>query len=175
MNNFCSQAVSEFLPMQQDKFVCDTLKYKRNGTFLDVGCHDYKHISNTYYLEKELEWTGLGLEINAFFKEGWDVNRKSPFILADATTIDYQKLLTDHNMPEVIDYLSVDLEPPTVTLAALYKIFQSNFSFNVITFETDYYREKNTREPSRELLKNKGFVLVQGSLQDDYYVHSRLL
>jgi hypothetical protein len=38
----------------QDKFVAETLEFKKDGTFLDIGCHHYKNISNTYYLENEL-------------------------------------------------------------------------------------------------------------------------
>lgn len=174
MGTFYSQ-ITEYLPIRQDRFVCKSLNFKKNGTFLDVGCHDYMRISNTYYLEKELNWTGIGVDIDPQFKEGWDLYRKSPFILADAATVNYQKLLSSHNMPEIIDYLTVDIEPPLLTLEALYRIFQTNYSFNIITFETDYYREKNTREPSRNLLTSKGFKLIRGSQQDDYYIHSRLL
>jgi FkbM family methyltransferase len=30
--------------------------------FLDVGCSDYKNISTTYYLEKHLDWKGIGVD-----------------------------------------------------------------------------------------------------------------
>ena len=160
----------------QDKFVVETFKGKRDRTFLDVGCSHYHDLSNTYYLEKELNWRGIGVEIDGNFKSGWYENRKTPFICHDALTLDYNTLLKEHNMPLVIDYLSLDLEPPVLSLQALYKIFESDFSFNVITFETDIYRESSTEEPSRSFLKEKGFVLVQAvNRQDDYYIHKRII
>ncbi|CAG0895132.1 unnamed protein product [Cyprideis torosa] len=35
---------------------------KRNGTFLEAGGHDGYFLSNTYYLEKKLGWTGVMIE-----------------------------------------------------------------------------------------------------------------
>jgi FkbM family methyltransferase len=46
----------------QDKWVCKQLQYKDNGIFLDIGAYDGKTLSNTYFLEKELGWTGVCVE-----------------------------------------------------------------------------------------------------------------
>lgn len=47
----------------QDKYVIEQIfKFKKNGTFVDIGAHDGISYSNTYYLEKELGWTGLCIE-----------------------------------------------------------------------------------------------------------------
>lgn len=48
----------------QDKWVAEFFKYKRNGYFLDIGAFDGIQLSNTYYLEKELSWTGILIEPN---------------------------------------------------------------------------------------------------------------
>ncbi len=48
----------------QDEFVVSVLKGKRNGYFVDIGAYDGITISNTYYLEKELDWKGLCVEAN---------------------------------------------------------------------------------------------------------------
>lgn len=54
----------------QDKFVCEKLEYKKYGYFLDIGANDGLWLSNTYYLEKELEWNGICVESNkTTFKE----------------------------------------------------------------------------------------------------------
>lgn len=37
-------------------------KNKRNGVFVDVGAHDGKTGSNTYFFEKDLGWSGLCIE-----------------------------------------------------------------------------------------------------------------
>ncbi|MBA3816825.1 MAG: FkbM family methyltransferase, partial [Parachlamydiaceae bacterium] len=35
---------------------------KRNGVFVDIGAYDGKVISNTYFYEKNLGWTGICIE-----------------------------------------------------------------------------------------------------------------
>jgi hypothetical protein len=45
----------------QDKIINHLLK-KKNGVFLDIGANDGITISNTYYFEKKLNWTGLCIE-----------------------------------------------------------------------------------------------------------------
>jgi hypothetical protein len=160
----------------QDKFVAETLDFKKNGTFLDIGCHDYKNISNTYFLENELNWTGIGIDIKCCFEKGWIDNRpNSKFVCGDATTFDYRALLEQNNMPKIIDYLSVDLEPPVRTFEALKKLFETDYIFRVVTFETDYYREKSTRDESRELFTQRGYVFIKDlNNQDDFYIHSSI-
>lgn len=38
------------------------LDYKRNGTYVEIGCHDPEYINNTYVLEKYFNWTGISLD-----------------------------------------------------------------------------------------------------------------
>ena len=68
----------------------------------------------------------------------------------------------------------MDLDPPVVTYECLKLIPFDKYKFNVITFETDYYREKTTRGPSRELLERNGYELIStmggGLEQEDWYV-----
>lgn len=155
----------------QDQFVVEQLGHVENGTFLDVGCSDYREINNTYFFELNWNWRGVGVDIEPSHAHGWQQNRKrSAFVLADATAIDYDELLDAHAMPEVIDYLSLDLEPPTLSLVALKQVLQSRRKFRCVTFEHDYYRQKATCEPSRDLMRQAGYRLVMQSIQDDYYV-----
>jgi len=59
----------------QDAFVITYFKNKRNGVFVDIGANDGIELSNTYYLEKELGWTGICFEpIPILFKK-LDKNR----------------------------------------------------------------------------------------------------
>lgn len=47
----------------QDKILNENyFKNKRNGTFIDIGAHDGVTHSNTYFFEKELEWSGICFE-----------------------------------------------------------------------------------------------------------------
>lgn len=48
---------------QQDKILNEFFfKDNKNGIFFDVGAHDGKTISNSYFFEKELNWTGVCFE-----------------------------------------------------------------------------------------------------------------
>ncbi|NEN91902.1 MAG: FkbM family methyltransferase [Okeania sp. SIO3H1] len=51
---------------EQDRFIFENL-YKdfREGIFVEIGAHDGIHISNTYFFEKEMGWTGLCIEPRA--------------------------------------------------------------------------------------------------------------
>ncbi len=169
----------------QDEFVFEAarkyLNKEKNGTFLDIGCHEYAHINNTYFLEKEHNWRGVGVDIDDQWREDWEKYRpNSTFIAGDATAIDYGHILSANNMPKVIDYLSLDLEPPPLTLQALKRLFETDYIFNIVTYETDYYRENeygpnSLRLPSQEIFKSRGYVLISEGRQDDFYIHSSVL
>ena len=56
MNNYISQ-------YGQDKLLDQYLfNKKHNGVFVDIGANDGKTISNSYYFEKNLGWTGICFE-----------------------------------------------------------------------------------------------------------------
>ena len=47
----------------QDRFLNETFfKNRTNGVFLDIGAHDGKTLSNTFFFEKTLNWRGLCIE-----------------------------------------------------------------------------------------------------------------
>ena len=47
---------------EQDKFVLNVLKFKKNGYFLEVGSWDAAWINNTFVLETEHDWHGIMVE-----------------------------------------------------------------------------------------------------------------
>lgn len=51
-------------------------KNLKNGVFVDVGAHDGITLSNTYFFEKELKWTGLCIEPIPDIFEKLQQNRK---------------------------------------------------------------------------------------------------
>jgi len=109
----------------QDRLVLKYLKNKMNGTFVDVGCGFPKFINNTYVLENNFNWNGISVDIHMFTEEDgtvWDDCRNTKLILADALTINYSSLFKENNLPINIDYLSMDLEPPDLSLECLFKI-----------------------------------------------------
>ena len=173
--------INPYSEIGQDAFVYQALNGKTNGTFLEIGGHDYIISSNTYRLEKECNWSGIGIEIDNGYEEGWIRNRpNSKFVHDNALTVDYGELLNRFNMPMTIDYVSIDIDPSENTLAALRRLLSTSigYTFNVVTFETDYYKNTNTREPSRTILRDAGYILVKPGVcswlgeQDDFYIHS---
>lgn len=165
----------------QDNLVLEYLNNKTQGFFLDIGCCYPKTINNTYLLEKEFGWDGISIDIHDFIEpngETWDNLRKSKRIIKDALQIDYLELLKENNAPKTINFLSMDLEPPDLTLECLSKIPFDEYTFNVILFEIDDEREPNfehRKKESRQRLQSKGYVLL-GNIggQDDFYVHQSL-
>lgn len=61
---FCFTVRADYMSqLGQDKFVNELFfKNKKNGFFLDIGAHDGKTGSNTYFFEKELGWQGICFE-----------------------------------------------------------------------------------------------------------------
>jgi len=54
-----------FSQIEQDKyFIENIIKYKPNGFFLEIGGYDGITGSNTYFLEKYLNWDGIVVECN---------------------------------------------------------------------------------------------------------------
>jgi hypothetical protein len=172
------QSVSQ---LYQDGIVLKLLGYKNNGIFVDIGCAEPIRFSNSYLMEKYFNWSGIGIDIlDASDKTGsWSTLRpNTKHILGDALALDYSVLFKQLNLPKTIDYLSLDLEPPQLTLDCLYKIPFNEYTFNVITFETDEYRENGSQraEESRKYLTSLGYTLQMClNRQDDVYVHSSFI
>lgn len=165
----------------QDGIVLQLLNFKKSGTFVDIGCAEPIRFSNSYIMEKYFNWHGIGIDIlDAKDSTGsWEELRpKTKHVLNDALSLDYLKLFKDFNLPKTIDYLSLDLEPPSITLECLYKIPFDLYTFNVITFETDEYRKggEERKKLSRDYLKERGYIFqLNLNKQDDVYVHISLI
>ena len=172
----------------QDLFVLKSTNYKHNGTFLEIGSNDPIYINNTYLLEKNYGWRGIMVEYDNKYLEGYNLHRKlSKSIINDATLIDYKKEFENFNMPNIIDYLQIDLEVTNnstlTTLKILDTQIMNNYKFAVITFEHDFYAGDyfNTRAESREIFLRRGYVLVfpdvmnDGNQFEDWYVHPDLV
>ena len=123
--------------MGQDAFVIEQLKSKKNGIYVEIGAGEPVSINNTVVLEKDFGWTGISLDVGpGILSNGlvtticgmecvsgytaiWNDNRSNPLVICDATNIDYDVLFKEYNLPQHMDYLSVDLEPPEITFEAL--------------------------------------------------------
>lgn len=60
----------------QDKYIVENIfGRKKNGYFIELGACDGELFSNTYYLEKHLDWKGICIEPNPNFTEKLKQNR----------------------------------------------------------------------------------------------------
>jgi len=172
------KTVEYYSQIGQDIIVLKYLKNKKNGTFVDIGCGYPKYINNTYVLEKEYDWRGLSIDMSMYSESDgstWNDCRSTKLILTDALSIDYSSLFKENDLPTTIDYLSMDLEPPSLTMECLFKIPFEVYKFNLITFEVDFGREgyQERVNVSREFFKTRDYVYI-GSIcsgQDDIYLH----
>lgn len=176
---------SEF---KQDVIADKFLKEKRNGFFVDIGASYYEQCNNTYFFEKEREYRGVAVEMNSTFCQEWPAHRPNTILInEDATKVDYVKVLAEANAPDMIDFLSVDIDPNTATWEALKKVMDTKYTFGVIAFEVDYGGDLqnkdrfSVRDPSRSYLVARGYVLVcelfanGGAYHvDDIWVHKSI-
>lgn len=152
----------------QDVWIDKYLDFKEHGTFLDIGASYHQLFSNSYFFEKERHWKGLAVELNGVYADGWVEHRPNTiFCLADATKFAYEEVLDNWRFPRTIDLLSIDIDPPLASWVVLQEVMKTHYDFNVIAFEVDYggdieYPERfSIRDPSRELLRSKGYHLVR--------------
>ena len=177
----------------QDKFVVESLNYNENGYFLEIGSAHYDEHNNSYYLEKELNWNGIMIEYdNNYLKDYIKYRPNSIHVINDAQKIDYIKLLELNKVPNIIDYLQIDLDVHNrSTLNVLEKFDKTIFheyKFATVTFEHDSYRGNffNTKELSRSIFKKHGYLLVYPDVSvdhkkttygsfEDWYIHPDLV
>ena len=174
---------------QQDKFVLQILKGKKNGYFLEIGYNHPINISNSYLLETKYDWKGIMVEYDASFLNLYKTHRpNSIHVINDATQVDYKNIFEKNNVPASLDYLQIDLEANNgSTIRTLQKLDNEIFDtykFATVTFEHDIYHTnfENTRLASRDIFKKRGYVCVfedinnQGTNPyEDWYVHPDLV
>lgn len=164
--NLLPQSYSQ---MHQDLFVLAMLNGKTNGTYLEIGAHLPDDVNNTFVLEKFYNWRGISVELNPTWRIYWQTIRKNLLVVDNAINLDYDKLLTQHNFGPLIDYLSVDIDPPEGTFQALKKIPHDKFRFNIITFEHAALMPEGVevRDKSRDLLSNLGYELFIADVSNE--------
>lgn len=73
---------------REELIIRDFFGDRRDGVYLDVGCAWAERYSNTYYLEKHLGWTGIGVDALPDYAEEWAEKRPNSRF--------YNYLVTDH-------------------------------------------------------------------------------
>tara|TARA_B100000965_G_scaffold329580_1_gene293080 strand:- start:199 stop:828 length:630 start_codon:yes stop_codon:yes gene_type:complete len=160
-NLFKKTKIDNFSQSGQDQFAYNLTG--KNGIYLEIGAHHPITNSNTYKLEKECNWRGIGVEYDHSFKNYWQQckERKNEIIWDDAFNVNYLEILNKKDFPRRINYLSCDIEPPKNTFEILRKIINYNIIFDFISFEHDKYNIGEEYEKiSETFLKEKGYKIA---------------
>jgi len=163
----------------QDFFVLSVLSSKTNGFYLEIGSSYPIQDNNTFLLENNFKWSGISIDNRHDAVEQFNQVRKNKCICADATSIDFDKLLENFSH---IDYLQLDIDPPRNTFKVLQNIDFSKISFSVITYEHDFYSGGILeREESRKILKSHGYTMVIEDVKhgdvifEDWYINEKYM
>jgi len=166
----------------QDIWVLSMLDGMRNGTYLEIGAGWPEHISNTALLELEFGWHGVSLDYQDIYPDMWQAAGRKSFVKGNGQTVDFNQLL--NHMPLVIDYLSIDCDPPWVTFEILQRLPWNQYKFQLITFEHDCYTAgPEIKQQSREFLYTQGYRLVVNNVSEqgvsvdyeDWWAHPELV
>ena len=131
------------------------------GVYADIGAGEPELISNTVMLERDYGWTGLLCDI-----EHQDRLRaeRTGVVFGDALTVDWDKELSAIARDGWIDFLSLDLEPPNLTIAILLRLPLHKIRFRCACVEHDYYRDEEgiTRATiAHEVMASNGYRKVR--------------
>jgi tetratricopeptide (TPR) repeat protein len=181
-NNY-AKVEHNYSQVLQDIFVLSMLDGKQNGRYLEIGSGDPIHLNNSFLLESQFNWTGVGVEYNQELADKHS-SRTNKVLCKNALDINYSELLETIAQNNIVDYLQLDCEPSNVTYEIMTKIPFHNFKFRVITYEHDHYIDisRTYRNKSREFLQQQGYLLVvndvspEGSCTfEDWWVHPQLV
>jgi hypothetical protein len=178
--NGCENVENHFSQAGQDVFVLSCLNGKKNGTFLDLGSNDAEWINNTILLESQFGWRGISIDINPSFASSYE-KRISKFLAQDCTKLNWNEILNNYTSDH-IDYLSLDLEPASVTYNCLTSIPLNKIEFSIITYEHDSYRfGQEYVESSRKLIESFGYkricsdVMNGNNPYEDWYYNPKFV
>lgn len=148
--------------MLQEFFALGCVNYKANGTFVDIGAGEPETISNTVEMERKLYWSGILCDIETRDRLRAERGAAGNIVVGDFFEQDWPHLLRQVARCGRIDFLSFDLEPPNLTIAALREFPLDAVRFSVICFEHDSYRNgpDDVRAESRRIFEKAGYLLI---------------
>ena len=141
----------------QDKFVDIALGNQAHGFFVDVGagCDDPKHGSNTLMFE-ERGWEGVAIDADSSRMAGRSCKCISCMIGdgSNETSLLGKLLKEETSTPDLVDYLSIDLEGQDFN--AVKSFCEEGYRFKVATIEHNLY----SRNPGVDELKRDIFLFL---------------
>jgi hypothetical protein len=210
------QLLNEFMKYYsqncQDYWVYTELNNYKNGYFVDIGAANGIFISNTYFLEKNLNWNGICVEPNKYLLPdlhknrtciidesvigfdgqilqyiGYDSNIHTQMysytsnVILDKydscltnvskyietkTSISINSLLEKHKSPEIIHYLSVDINNNDIEV--LKNFFLTNKTRKILLITVEHNDEMQANELN-EFLSDYNYIPDIEHFQDNNY------
>jgi hypothetical protein len=170
-----------FSQAKQDIFALYINNFKKGGYFIDLGCNEPFVCSNSYLLELA-EWKGFLVDYNPDLVRKCQANRKNTAIHADLTKMDISTIMAQQLSPEIIDFVSMDLDDDAAW-PCIQDFDFDKYKIKCMTFEHDaYLRGNKMRDLSRDFLTGKGLKMVcadvtifGGKSFEDWYVNPELV
>jgi len=190
--------------LEQDEWIIQQFKHKRNGYFVDVGAHNGIELSNSLLLERDYGWKGICIESNprtfdalkrqracacsnvtvgggteevefcdAAMAEYGGIVGLRPFGGAECVAVRRVRttaladVLDMHGAPDVIDYLSIDIEGAELVTLRAFPF--DRYRFRRLTVEHNEPHEASGAVPAgyrkaiRVLLESHGYEYVRGN------------
>ena len=107
---------------------------QRDGVFVDVGANHFQRDSNTYFLETQLGWSGLAIEPQVKFSEGYQSNRPRtkfiPLFVSDVSNREATMFVPSNDLIASADRAFIeseggaDVEPMKVNTTTLDDILE---------------------------------------------------
>jgi len=165
----------------QDWFALYMNEFKTDGYFLDLGCNQPFEGNNSALLES-LGWKGILIDYQKSFVDLCSSQRKNKVLNIDLVQTNITDLLIENDAPNVIDYISIDLDN-NAALSCIKNLNFDKFTIKCITFEHDAYAlGDEMRKASREFLLSKGLIIAckdvtifNGKQFEDWYVNPDLV
>lgn len=147
---------------RRDTWVLETLNYKTNGIFVDLGAGNGLNYSSTLLLENKYNWSGLCVESNPIKYDELIKNRNSinknivvynyegqcvidvdgNITTESGTTVvcnTFENIFIESGLPNQIDYLSINIGGNE--LDVIKTINFNTFQIKLICVHHDYYKE----------------------------------
>jgi len=142
-----------------DEFCARLFNFKKDGTYVDIGSAHSMYHNNSYFLDSQLGWRGLCVELDGQYNSSYVDRKGCTYINGDATKIDYAAAFAKLNPSSSIDYLSLDVD--VLDLKVIKILPHDKYRFKIIGIEHDAYQYGDKyRVPQREFLLSKGYVLT---------------
>jgi len=171
VSNFIENLPNIYSQAYQDIFAFGMNNFKKDGTFVDIGCAMPRDCNNTYFLEL-MGWTGLSFDIKDF-SNLWNKHRKDKFIHCNCETFNFKELFDQTFTSNTIDYLSFDVDQ--ASNAVLPKLPFDSYKFNVITIEHDMFTGTSEyKQFQHTFLKEKNYYCLAENICVNNVTHTRL-